>query len=221
MHFRSSGALLVLLGASISVSTNSNIDNGGSRLGLGLSVVEAFSPSYSASRGNRLANSHRPASSLSILYAEADSPSSPSSSADAGADAGAGISMEAGGQLTKSDQQQQQSSPSAASEYRPLQRQWWEVRSVIVARVLVIPCTNTIMMRRLHVLFGLISLLHVYVHVHVNVLFAQTSLSSFICKLNLLTYNREPERPRRPVRPRPARGSSPQQPIVHVNRRVA
>ena len=163
MYFRSSGALLVLLGVSISVSTNSNIDNGGSRLGLGLSVVEAFSPSYSASRGNRLANSHRPASSLSILYAEADSPSSPSSSADAGADAGAGISMEAGGQLTKSDQQQQQSSPSAASEYRPLQRQWWEVRSVIVARVLVIPCTNTSMMRRLHVLFGLISLLHVCV----------------------------------------------------------
>ena len=147
MHFRSGHALLVLLGVSFSVGfgTNSNNDNGGSRLGLGLGlgvVVEAFAPSHSVSRGNRFAkNSCRYPSSSPTLNAEADSSSSSfaSEGADADADAGptgGGISMEAGGQLTKSEQQEPPSASSSdsagssagASEYRPLQRQWWEVR---------------------------------------------------------------------------------------------
>ena len=149
MHFRSGHALLVLLGVSFSVGFGTNSSNdkhGGSRLGLGLGlgvVVEAFAPSHSVSRGNRFANPCRYPPSPPTLNAEADSSSSSfaSESADADADAdagptGGGISTEAGGQLTKSDQQEPPSASSSdsagssagASEYRPLQRQWWEVR---------------------------------------------------------------------------------------------
>ena len=137
-----SDALLVLLGVGIgstaligtsSTSTTTNGVSDPSGLGLGVSVVEAFSPSYKGICGHTMNVNCRSVSLSSALYAEDAS----SSSADAANDAtddgeGGGISMEAGGQLTKKSDQPPSSADSNSaqmSEYRPLQRQWWEVRS--------------------------------------------------------------------------------------------
>lgn len=155
-----SDALLVLLGVGIgsaaiigTSSTTSTACNGVSGLGLGLSVVEAFSPLYSGVHvcSNRFAASYCRSGSWSSAALYAEDASSTSSAADSAGDAtdddgqGGGISVEAGGQLTKKSDQS--STPAAgdnsaktALEYRPLQRQWWEVCSSFIfayyARVL-------------------------------------------------------------------------------------
>lgn len=147
-----SDALLVLLGVGIgsaaiigTSSTTSTACNGVSGLGLGLSVVEAFSPSYSGMHvcSNRFATSSCRSDSWSSTALYAEDASSTSSAADSAGDAtdddgqGGGISVEAGGQLTKKSDQVStsvagDSSAKTALEYRPLQRQWWEVRSPLI-----------------------------------------------------------------------------------------
>jgi hypothetical protein len=125
----SARALVVVLGVGIGLisiaGTNSNYENG-----LGFGVVEAFSPSYTAPYSNICADLRCSASS-STLYAEESSSPSAEPGADAtDANTAGGIS-ETGGQLTKGDQPPSVgvgTNTAASSEYRPLQRQWWEVR---------------------------------------------------------------------------------------------
>ena len=145
-------ALVVLLGVGIgaaaiigasSTTTNNGVSGQsgfGLGRGLGLSVVEAFSPTYSGMCSNNFVSSCRPGSlSSAALFAQDASSSSAADSAGDTMDDGAGGISEAG-HLTK------KSGISAkTSEYRPLQRQWWEVRSPLImlygyARVLSMPC---------------------------------------------------------------------------------